>query len=226
MSVSIVTEMSFRSVYDYFSSRKRKEKLDFILEPLQAMIQLSLIGYCPKGSKLTIQNNILTIHLPGMTQGLIRYFNDDNKEDIYYLMHVFRRFFLYYDFMKNEGNLIRLYNKLIELAIKGVESLILTYNNTEKYNIIHTLNLYKLVLHNPDFFKENKIDNKNDVNIDKIFNDITSIYTIEEYNILYNILKLIESYPLEYVNYIDSINLIMNHKNKKIKEWISKNIAF
>ena len=40
---------------------KNKERFEYILEPLQAMVQLGILGYCPVGTKLCIQNNILYI---------------------------------------------------------------------------------------------------------------------------------------------------------------------
>ena len=33
---------------------KRKERFETILEPLQAITQLALLAFCPKGSKLSI----------------------------------------------------------------------------------------------------------------------------------------------------------------------------
>ncbi len=80
---------------------KKREKLDYILEPMQAMLQLSLLAFCPVGSKLTIQDNLLYIQLPGVSQGIIRFFNDDAKEDLYYLFNVFRRFISYYKFLQS-----------------------------------------------------------------------------------------------------------------------------
>ena len=38
-----------------------KEKSDMILEPLQVMIQLALLAYCPIGTKLSISENIFLI---------------------------------------------------------------------------------------------------------------------------------------------------------------------
>ena len=46
-----------------FIKNDKKERFDMILEPLQSIIQLALISYCPIGSKLSIVNNILQIQL-------------------------------------------------------------------------------------------------------------------------------------------------------------------
>ena len=91
---------------------KKKEKLDYILEPLQAMIQICFLNFCPVGSKLTIHDNILQIQLPGVSQGMIRFFNDDTKEDLYFLFNVFRRFIHYYKHFQNEKKYSFLYPEI------------------------------------------------------------------------------------------------------------------
>lgn len=221
---SLLTEMSLKGMYDYFYNKRRREKLDYILEPLQAMTQLAMMAYCPVGTKLTIYDNILTIQQPGISQGLIRYFNDDSKEDLYYLMNVFRRFFGYYSFMTENNKLHKLHKLLITNAISGIDNLLKTYTNADKVNVLHTLQMYKVVLGNPDFFKTNKMGAE-DVNIDKIFNEICNIYEQEEYSIIYNLMVLLEKNPANYLEYINGLTFIMSSTNKKIKQWIDKNIA-
>ena len=48
-------------IYNLLKTDKRKERFDIILDPLQAVLQLALLSFCPKNSKLNIANNILTI---------------------------------------------------------------------------------------------------------------------------------------------------------------------
>ena len=50
---------SMMTAYNLFSKGKRKERFEIILEPLQAMIQISFLGFYPIGSKLNIHNNII-----------------------------------------------------------------------------------------------------------------------------------------------------------------------
>lgn len=222
---SLITQMSLKGIYEYFSSSKRKrEKLDYILEPFQAITQLALLAYCPVGSKLTINDNILIIQQPGISQSLSRYFNEDSKEDLYYLMNVFKRYFNFYAFMNEDRLLKKLYDVLVNNAILGIDNLLKTYTNADKVNVLHTLQMYKVVLGNPDFFNTNRMGAE-DNNIDNIFNEIVHIYDKEEYYIIYNLMILIEKYPANALEYITGINAIMDSKYKKIKEWIDKNIA-
>lgn len=139
-----------KSMHNVFSNRRR-DKLDYILEPLQSLLQLSLLGFSPVGSKLTIQDNILYIQTPGVSQGIIRFFNDDSKEDLYYLFHVFRRFVVYYKHIYTNSKYKQLYELLIELCKRGLDKLIMTYTNIERINILHTLQMYKVMLANPNF---------------------------------------------------------------------------
>jgi len=93
--------------------------------------------------------------------------------------------------------------------------------------VLHTLQMYKVVLHNPDFFNSEKATTSanSDINIDQIFHKISDIYSKEEYVIIYNLLLLTNKYPERYLNYIDGINVLMEGTNGKIKQWIDKNIA-
>lgn len=142
---------NIKYVYGIFGGKKR-EKLDFILEPLQAMLQLSMLSYCPVGSKLTINDNLLGIQLPGMSQGIVRFFNDDAKEDLYYLFNVFRRFVSYYGYLRKDSRYKPLYDLLIELSKHGLNNLIQTYTDCNKINVLHTLTMYKVMLEKPEFF--------------------------------------------------------------------------
>ena len=65
---------------------QQKERQDMILEPLQVMIQLSLVSHCPLGTKVSISNNILHIQKPTVSQGIVRWWFGDNKDDLYYLL--------------------------------------------------------------------------------------------------------------------------------------------
>jgi len=72
---------------------KDKERADLILEPMQVMIQLALLAHSPIGTKISVSNNILSIQKPCMTQGVYRWWNNDNKDDLYYLFHAIRRYY-------------------------------------------------------------------------------------------------------------------------------------
>jgi len=113
-----------------------KERADMILEPLQVMIQLGILGFCPKGTKISISENTLLLQQPTWIQGALRWYGRDCREDLYYLFHAIRRFYLWY---KNED--VAMYEYILERAKDGIKCLIETYD-TERSSLIHTLNLY------------------------------------------------------------------------------------
>ena len=45
---------TFFQLYNLIKHDKKKERFEIILEPLQAVTQLALLSFSPKGSKLTI----------------------------------------------------------------------------------------------------------------------------------------------------------------------------
>ena len=148
--------MSMSQLLKLFQNSK-KEKLDYILEPLQAMLQLCFLSFCPIGTKLRINNNLLTIQLPGISQGFIRFMNDDNKDDLYYLFNVFRRFLQYYQFMESSDKHKPFYELILKRSSEGLDKLIQTYTDCNKVNIIHTLHMYKILLEKKDFFVSSSV---------------------------------------------------------------------
>ena len=111
-----------------------KEKIDMILEPLQVLTQLAVLSFLPVGTKISISNNILNLQQPTMFQGVMRWYKNDNKDDLYYLFHAIRR---YYKWYKNKEDPV--YSRILQLAIAGITRLIDTYNRTNATTITHTL---------------------------------------------------------------------------------------
>jgi hypothetical protein len=152
-------------LYKTIKTKKKKERFETILEPLQAILQIAYLSFTPIGTKLTIHNNILYIQPPNYSQSIVRWYNNDTQEDLFYLFNIFYRFKKFYYFLcgGNDGNDItgvsvkdcehsskivnkKLYELLIELAKNGIGNLIRTYGQTEKIHILHTLQMYKNIL--------------------------------------------------------------------------------
>jgi hypothetical protein len=136
-------------LYSTIKSKKKKERFETILEPLQAILQIGYLSFAPIGTKLTIQNNILKIQIPNYSQPVIRWYNNDTQEDLFYLFNIFYRFKKFYHFLndtKPNSENKKLYDLLIELAKSGIGNLIRTYSQTDKIHILHTLQMYKNIL--------------------------------------------------------------------------------
>jgi len=200
---------------------KEKERADLILEPMQVMIQLAMLAHSPIGTKISVSNNILSIQPPTFTQGVVRWWNNDNKDDLYYLFHAIRR---YYKWYKNQNDIV--YQYILEWAIKGIDKLSETYNKADKNNIRHTLALYKNVLDlkADEIFKDNKEDT---VNIDNVFKAIINLYDDKLIYVVHNTLIMMEEETnTEYIKkYLDGLTLILEPMNIKIRKWIIEKLA-
>ena len=200
---------------------QHKERSDMILEPLQVMIQLALLCFCPVGTKVSVRDNILHLQQPAYLQGAVRWWNNDNKDDLYYLFHAIRR---YYKWYKSKD--VEIYNYILTLAIRGINKLIETYSKTDRKSISHTLNLYKnvLELETPDLFKDSS---SNSVDIDAVFQNITKVYDEDLLKIVHSILNLMEkeNKDINKQSYLSGLLLIMNPINLELRSWIHKNLT-
>ena len=200
---------------------KEKERADLILEPMQVMIQLALLAHSPIGTKISVNSNILRVQSPTWSQGAYRWWNNDNKDDLYYLFHAIRRYYKWYKSQNDE-----VYQYILVWAIKGIDKLSETYNKADKNNIRHTLALYKNVLDlkTDEIFKDNAEDI---ITIDQVFKEITNIYDDRLIYIVHNALLLMEQETnTEFKEKILSgLILILEPMNIKIRKWIVEKMA-
>ena len=222
---------TFINVYNLMKSEKKKERFDIILEPLQAVTQLALLSFCPKGSKLAIANNLLTIQEPSWVQGLWRSYNNDMKEDLFFLFNAIVRFNRFYIYLKTEPDeYCDLFELLVQLSKRGIDKLLQTYATTDQPALLHTLQLYRILLDKPIIFTEaeevevNKIHGTN--SIDDIFINIRSLYTTHDFIILYQSLILLEKNPERYDVYMKGINTMLSPVHGQIQKWISDHIVY
>uniref|UniRef100_A0A6C0C369 Uncharacterized protein n=1 Tax=viral metagenome TaxID=1070528 RepID=A0A6C0C369_9ZZZZ len=201
--------------------QSQKERTDMILEPLQVMIQLGLLSFCPTGTKVSVSDNLLHLQQPSYYQGAIRWWQADNKDDLYYLFHAIRR---YYKWYKPQNN--KVYNHILSLAIKGITKLTETYSKTDKTSITHTLNLYKNVLglENPDLFKNAE---ESAISIDNVFEGITKIYDERLLRVVFNVFKLMqdESVDGNIQLYLLSMQNVLTPTNVLLRKWIHSNLT-
>ena len=200
---------------------KDKERADLILEPMQVMIQLALLAHSPIGTKISVSNNILRVQPPAWTQGAFRWWNNDNKDDLYYLFHAIRR---YYKWYKSQDNAA--YQYILAWAVKGLDRLSETYNKADKNNIRHTLALYKNVLDlkADEIFKDNADDT---VTIDQVFKEIITIYDTRLLHVTHNTLMIMEDETNTDFKQqmLDGLVLILEPMNVKIRKWIMEKMA-
>jgi len=214
-----------QSIYNSFGLSKSKDKINMILEPLQSMCQLAILGTKPVGSKLTISNNILSIQEPSVIQPVSRWYNSDKKDDIYFLFQVIKRFIKWYS-PKNNKQIItkELYELIIHMAQSGLDKLIQTYTGTNNNSIVQVIHMYKNILQNQNI---KDFDNSNEkINIDEVFEKIVEIYNDKILLIMCNILNLLNNEEsAEYISsYTNGFNQIMCKTNVQIQNWIKLNL--
>ena len=200
---------------------QQKEKVDMILEPLQVMIQLAVISHCPVGTKVSICDNLLVVQKPTWSQGILRWYKNDNKDDLYYLFHAIRRYYIWY---KSENT--KIYSYILEKAIGGLDKLIETYKKSERHSILHTLSLYKNVLEldNTSLFKS---EDEKAITMDSVFSNITNLYSEKILRVVYNTLSLLDDETNDENKqfYVDAIELFLTPMNNKLRSWIQTNLV-
>jgi len=148
---------------------KGKERFDIILEPMQAMTQIALISFCPKGSKLSITNNLLIIQTPTWIQGLTRSYNHDRRDDLFFLFNAIVRFNKFYSYMKNKtGEENKLYELILKLSKKGIDSILQTYASSDQPSLLHTLQMYRTMLDRPEIFTQEALPPEKNIGKDKV----------------------------------------------------------
>ena len=247
-------QSTLQILYKTIYSRRKKERFETILEPLQAILQIAILSFYPVGTKLTIQNNILTLQPPTYSQSMLRWYNNDTKEDLYFLFNVFHRFKKFYAHCKHDDGSVqhRLHMLLNELAKTGINKLIRTYGQTDKPHILQTLTMYKYILDDqlsPDImtlqtntltaqtntkpYKMKPVLNDDDAavtnannTVDDIFVTIVDIYTPELQHIIYNTLILMRDNESNYQAYAEGLNKILEPTCIQLKKWIDEHIVY
>ena len=205
---------------------KPKDKIDMILEPLQAMIQLSLLSRTPIGTKLAIQENILYLQTPTFIQPISRWYNADKKDDLYFLFQVIKRFIKWYNpsvALKSPLS-EELYNIIIKMSIDGLNNLLKTYSSSDCNAVTQVITLYKHMLETNESIDDKNISDT--INMDEVFENVIKLYEKNIIDVLYSTLQLIkdEEDTMVNSNYIEGINNILIKTNKLIKEWVKTNL--
>ena len=198
----------------------RRDKIDTLLEPLQAMIQLALLSVSPLGTKLQINENILSLQRPTLLQPLTRWYRADKKDDLYFLYMVIKRFIKWY---KSPEPLYRL---LTEMASRGLEQLFKTYRSADAQTVIHVIQMYKNMLETTqdrvqvdEFLVE--VDRK--INIDEVFEGITALYDEDLLLLIYHALRLIQKQPTD--AHVLGLTQMMGTVHETIQEWIRAHLV-
>lgn len=210
------------SMYSYIVSSNvfSKKNLGVLLEPINTLIKLALLQHYDKGTKISIQNNVILFQEPNSTQGLTRWTKGDKYEDLHNLVNPIKKFIS----SKNKGGLwgnLENYNYLCDEAIKGLERLSNTYESNKIAN--HTINFYKSLIQeqNKGHFLD-KIETEDQAMFD-IYEQFFLDWEVEQIDILVFLLKNLKTEKSEIrKSYLDSIENIIDAQDVRMKNIIEK----
>ena len=127
-----------------------KERVETILEPLQGIVKLAILSKCPIHTKLAIKKNTLLVQLPLIHQGVLRWYNNDKKDDLVYIFNIIKRYRMFYK--KIFQSRPQLYDLLTQMASQGLVQLQKTYDFGMNVTLVQTLKMYdSILLGNIDF---------------------------------------------------------------------------
>jgi len=216
---------AFRLAYGVIMQDRAKERFDMILEPLQSLIQLALLSYCPIGTKLSICQNVLYVQEPTWVQSVRRTYNSDSKDHLVFLFSIIIRFHNFYGFMK-EGSKSQkyLFNTLIELGKSGIDKLAQTYNHSGVTHLTQTLKMYRTMLDKPDVVTDEKFNDK--ANIETVFSKVENLYSKAHYEVIANMFKLLAADEVNHLRYRLAMNSALEPVTDQLQKWISDNVVF
>lgn len=132
-----------------------------ILEPCSSIIRIALLHFKKTGTKISICNNKIYYQGPNYLQPVLRWTNDDKRNDIHQIHNPIKKFIQWYDPKKDDR-----YKHLVEHAIMGLETFRETYlqmNSVQSGLVIHAIDHYINMMkasYDPDekYFEEPPID--------------------------------------------------------------------
>jgi hypothetical protein len=165
--------------------------LQYILDPLSVIIKLAILSYKPENSKLSIHNNILYIQEPGFFQSIVRYYFNDNKNDLHYLYNPLE--LACSSFLNKKYENLDL-TPLFVTAQKGLDKLIKNYKDARI--IVHTLFMYHNLIsnyigsnYNKDLFMKDTIT---PLYNDTIVKSLNSKWSYDKIKVLLNMFEFVE----------------------------------
>ncbi len=211
---------------NFLTNFRNKQDKNIIIDPLSCLIKLSILKFCPIGTKISIGDNMITILDPGLLQGTYRFVKGDGREDLHNLYVPLIKSIEWY--WKKEDKDNKEIKNLFDFAINGLEILRASYppNST----ITHTLDLY---IHHLTSKQTKTLQNK-DIKITETNNSneiheyLKQLWNQREIHIIIELLleyeKNIKNNKSEkYI--LESILNLTNAKEVKFREYLKEHFA-
>jgi hypothetical protein len=214
MFKNYITDTTVQLFSSIFGNNKQQTKY-FIIDPFTCMVRLAILSFKPKGTKISILDNMIKYNDPNILQGTIRWSQGDNRDDLHNLYRPITKAIEWYQL---EDEKIK---HIFGLSSKGIENLMFSY--TGNSTVRHSLVYYKSII--DDNLKEEKetIVNKEE-NFNKIYTELKSLWNKNEISIINDILSEMENKTDdEKQSLINAIDSIINIKERRVQMIIKKN---
>ena len=127
------------SVFSYIYSFIHKPPAAIqTLEPMCCMIRLAMLAFRDVGTKISINNNTITIIQPSIIQGTVRWTHGDTRQDLHHLLHPIVKAIELYDI-----NLPYIFN-IFKYTSIGLTKLKSSYNDDSSiicHSLIHYISI-------------------------------------------------------------------------------------
>ena len=127
------------SVFSYIYSFIHKPPTAIqTLEPMCCMIRLAMLAFRDVGTKISINNNTITIIQPSIIQGTVRWTHGDTRQDLHHLLHPIVKAIELYDI-----NLPYIFN-IFKYTSIGLTKLKSSYNDDSSiicHSLIHYISI-------------------------------------------------------------------------------------
>jgi hypothetical protein len=208
--------------FNFFNGFRNKQDKNIIIDPLSCLIKLSILKFCPIGTKISIGDNMITILDPGLLQGTYRFVKGDGREDLHNLYVPLIKSIEWYWHKDNEDNI----KYLFDFAINGLETLRASYPNNS--TITHTLDLYIHHLTSKQIKTLQNKDIKTNETSNEIHEYLKQLWNQREIHIIIELLleyeKNIKNNKTEkYI--LETILNLTNAKEVKLREYLKEHFA-
>ena len=214
MFKNYITDTTYGFISSFFTTTFPSKH--FIIDPFTCMVRLSILSFKPKGTKISLFDNMIKYNDPNIFQGSIRWTQGDHRNDLHNLYGPIVKALEWYDV-----NNPKIYN-IFNLSSKGLENLMLSYNNNN--TTFHSLKYYKSIIDNIIENDTNTVKNVTKEDDNKIYTDLKKLWNKNEINIINDILEEMKEKNSDEINsLINAIDAIIYIKEKKVKRIIENN---
>lgn len=176
---------------------------NLILEPLCCILKIILLQFKEKGTKISVIDNSIQFNEPSLTQGIIRSFYGDCREDLHNLYHPLIKSLEWYPVSE--------YKLFYTECEKGLNIIKQLYDDNT--TIHHTISHYISI-----------VNGKNDTDLpdtNPIIDNLKDIWTKDEIKAITELLTLILKGKNKDI-YINALTDIVSAKENLINEYIQK----